>query len=181
MPARPRNHRSDLARAVRPPAAQAVDRQPTPYRRLWPTGAACALASALTICLLLAIEVSENANAGTLPGMSGVGAAKKETLVAAQGDKARNAANYRVVLGTLLKPDRTFYQYGEYLIRDKRTGRFYAIDDGNKMLDRYVGEQVLVFGLERVRYSDGAVEGGPPLIEARFAVPLSLCRYKTPL
>lgn len=161
-------------RAGQPSDARTVERlrTPTAGHRRRTTGVVCALASGLMLCLLLAAAAPGKAGADTLHNMPGLVTAKNETLVAGQKEQARNAANYKVVLGTLSKPDRTFYQYGEYLIRDERSGRFYAIGGRSEMLDRYVGERVLVFGRERARYSDGAVEGGPPLIAPSFAIPI---------
>lgn len=67
--------------------------------------------------------------------------------------------------GTLADPGVTSYQYGTHAITDEAAGTTYALQSETVDLDRYVGERVTISGATVPGYEEGAVEGGPALIQ----------------
>jgi hypothetical protein len=67
--------------------------------------------------------------------------------------------------GVLERPEITTYQYGEYAVTDEATGTPYALDSESVDLGAYLGEEATVTGTVVPGYEEGAVEGGPALLE----------------
>ena len=70
------------------------------------------------------------------------------------------------VTGVVEKPEVTTYMYGSHAITDEASGKRYALrSDEEGLLDDSTGRTTTVSGTLVPGYEDGAVEGGPPLIE----------------
>lgn len=78
---------------------------------------------------------------------------------AAQGGETVEAT------GELTKPQMTSYMYGTHAITDESTGTTYALRSETVDMYRHVGERVTVSGAVIPGYEEGALEGGPALVE----------------
>jgi hypothetical protein len=54
--------------------------------------------------------------------------------------------------------------YGTHTITDEASGTSYALESESVDLDPYVGQRVTVYGTPVPGYQNGAIEGGPPLL-----------------
>lgn len=87
----------------------------------------------------------------------------------APGDSQANqyepAQGTVVTTGVLEKPGVTTYMYGTHTITDEASGTSYALKSESVDLDSYVGQRVTVYGTPVPGYQNGAIEGGPPLLD----------------
>lgn len=67
--------------------------------------------------------------------------------------------------GTVQKAGITTYQYGTHVLIDDSGDLSFALQSDNIALDDYVGERVTLHGTRVPGYQNGAVEGGPDLLE----------------
>ena len=70
------------------------------------------------------------------------------------------------VTGVIEKPEATTYMYGSHAVLDEASGKRYALrSDEEGLLDDSTGRRTTVSGTLVSGYENGAIEGGPPLIE----------------
>jgi hypothetical protein len=70
------------------------------------------------------------------------------------------------VTGVIEKPEATTYMYGSHAVLDEASGKRYALrSDEEGLLDDSTGRRTTVSGTLVPGYENGAIEGGPPLIE----------------
>jgi hypothetical protein len=69
-----------------------------------------------------------------------------------------------VAEGTIQKQGITSYQYGTHVLLDGGDDLLFALQSETIALDEYAGERVQVRGTRVPGYQDGAVEGGPDLL-----------------
>ena len=70
------------------------------------------------------------------------------------------------VTGVIEKPEATTYMYGSHAVVDEASGERYALrSDEEGLLDDSTDRRTTVSGTLVPGYENGAVEGGPPLIE----------------
>jgi hypothetical protein len=70
------------------------------------------------------------------------------------------------VTGVIDKPEVTPYMYGTYAITDEASGTRYALrSEEEGLLDGYTDQRVTVNGTLVPEYENGAIEGGPPLLD----------------
>lgn len=70
------------------------------------------------------------------------------------------------VTGVIEKPEFTTYMYGSHAVIDEASGERYALrSEEEELLDDATGRRTTVSGTLVPGYEDGAIEGGPPLIE----------------
>lgn len=82
-----------------------------------------------------------------------------------QADQYEPAQGNVVATGVLKKPGATTYMYGTHAITDEASGTSYALQSESVDLDSYVGQRVTVYGTPVPGYQNGAIEGGPPLLD----------------
>jgi len=76
------------------------------------------------------------------------------------------------VTGVIDKPEVTPYMYGTHAITDEASGTRYALrseDEG--LLDGYTDRRVTLNGTLVSEYENGAIEGGPPLLDVAHVDP----------
>ncbi|HEX2729315.1 MAG TPA: hypothetical protein VHM16_06135 [Rubrobacteraceae bacterium] len=67
--------------------------------------------------------------------------------------------------GTVQKAGITTYQYGTHVLMGESGDLLFALRSDTVALDDYVGERVTLQGIRVPGYQNGAVEGGPDLLE----------------
>lgn len=78
----------------------------------------------------------------------------------------------QTVTGEIERPGITTYMYGTHAISDEASGTFYALrSEEEGLLDGYVESRVTVYGASVPGYENGAVEGGPPLLNVSRVEP----------
>lgn len=70
-----------------------------------------------------------------------------------------------VAEGVIEKQGITTYQYGTHVLLDGGGNLLFALQSDTVSLDDYAGERVTVSGTRVPGYQDGAVEGGPDLLD----------------
>jgi hypothetical protein len=70
-----------------------------------------------------------------------------------------------VATGILENAGITTYMYGTHAITDEASGTRYALSSENVDLQAYEGQRVTVYGTPVPGYQNGAVEGGPDLLD----------------
>lgn len=70
-----------------------------------------------------------------------------------------------VAVGTIQKAGITTYQYGTHALLDQGGDLLFALQSDTVALDDYVGERVTLQGVRIPGYQNGAIEGGPDLLE----------------
>lgn len=70
-----------------------------------------------------------------------------------------------VATGILENAGITTYMYGTHAITDEASGTRYALSSNNVDLQAYEGQRVTVYGTPVPGYQNGAVEGGPDLLD----------------
>lgn len=75
------------------------------------------------------------------------------------------------VTGVVERPDITTYMYGTHSLTDEATNTLYALEGEEDLLDSYTGSRVTVYGSPVSGYEDGAIEGGPPLLDVTRVEP----------
>lgn len=70
-----------------------------------------------------------------------------------------------VAEGVIEKQGITTYQYGTHVLLDGDGNLLFALQSDTLSLDDYAGERVTVTGMRVPGYQDGAVEGGPDLLD----------------
>jgi hypothetical protein len=70
-----------------------------------------------------------------------------------------------VATGILENAGITTYMYGTHAITDEASGTRYALSSENVDLQAYEGQRVTVYGTPVPGYQNGAVEGGPELLD----------------
>ena len=85
----------------------------------------------------------------------------------AQRDTGQEPASQTVtVTGVIEKPEVTSYMYGTHAITDEASGTRYALrSEEEGLLDGYTDRRVTVYGTSVSDYENGAIEGGPPLLD----------------
>jgi len=85
-------------------------------------------------------------------------------------DKNTESTAGTVVTGVIEKPEIT--PYGTHAITDEASGVRYALrSEEEGLLDAYTGQRATVFGEPVPGYENGAIEGGPPLLETARVEP----------
>lgn len=70
------------------------------------------------------------------------------------------------VTGVIEEPEITTYMYGSHAVTDEASGERYALrSEEEGLLDDSTGRRATVSGTLAPAYENGAIEGGPPLIE----------------
>ena len=71
------------------------------------------------------------------------------------------------VTGVIERPEITTYMYGSHAVVDEASGERYALrsEEQEGLLDDSTGRRATVSGSLAPGYENGAVEGGPPLVE----------------
>lgn len=67
--------------------------------------------------------------------------------------------------GTIQKAGITTYQYGTHILIDQSGDLLFALQSDTVALDDYVDERVTLQGVRVPSYQNGAIEGGPDLLE----------------
>lgn len=101
----------------------------------------------------------------SLPGVLVFPAFAFAALAALAGSAAAQGGGAVEITGDLKKPQVTAYMYGTHAITDESTGALYALRSEKVDLKRYAGERVTVSGSVVPGYEEGALEGGPALLE----------------
>lgn len=70
-----------------------------------------------------------------------------------------------VAEGTVQKQGITTYQYGTHVLIDESGDLLFALQSDTVALDDYAGKRVTLHGVRVPGYQNGAVEGGPDLLE----------------
>ena len=70
-----------------------------------------------------------------------------------------------VAEGKIQPAGMTTYQYGTHILTDGSGDLLFALQSDTVALDDYVGKRVTLYGIRVPGYQNGAVEGGPDLLE----------------
>ncbi len=91
------------------------------------------------------------------------------TPVSAQreaGQEKESVSSDVDVTGVIQRPEITTYMYGSHAVADEASGERYALrSEEEGLLDDSTGRRATVSGTLVPGYENGAVEGGPPLVE----------------
>ena len=82
------------------------------------------------------------------------------------GQKEKSASPSVEVTGVIEKPEITTYMYGSHAVVDEASGERYALrSEEEGLLDDSTSRRATVSGTLVPGYENGAVEGGPPLVQ----------------
>ena len=88
------------------------------------------------------------------------------------GQEEESGSRTIEVTGVIEKPEATTYMYGSHAVVDEASGERYALRSNEEgLLDDSTGRRTTVSGTLVPGYENGAVEGGPSLIEVHRVRP----------